>query len=77
VPVLVLRESTERPEAIEAGSARLVGTLADRIEAAAAELLEDPAAREKMAQVRNPFGDGRASERILSVIRSELVQGGR
>ena len=68
VPVLVLRDKTERPEAIEAGTARLVGTEAERIVAAAAELLEDQAAYQKMAQAKNPFGDGRAAERIVDLI---------
>jgi UDP-N-acetylglucosamine 2-epimerase (non-hydrolysing) len=77
VPVLVLRESTERPEAVDAGCARLVGTDSDDIEAAAVRLLEDPAARESMAQARNPFGDGRASERILAVLRSQPIPADR
>ena len=65
VPVLVMRDVTERPEAVEAGLARLVGTEHDVIVAAALQLLQDEAARQTMAQRSNPFGDGRASERIV------------
>jgi len=57
-PVLVLREVTERPEAIEAGTARLVGTDTERIYAEACRLMDDPAAHEAMAKAVNPFGDG-------------------
>ncbi len=63
-PVLVMRDTTERPEAIDAGSARLVGTDADAIAEAASRLLDDPAAHAAMAQAHNPFGDGHAAERI-------------
>lgn len=68
-PVLVLRDATERPEAVEAGVARLVGTDADAIVGAASELLDDPAAYAAMAHVENPFGDGRASARIVDALR--------
>jgi UDP-N-acetylglucosamine 2-epimerase (non-hydrolysing) len=67
-PVLVLRETTERPEAVQAGTARLVGTDPDRITAAATELLAHPDAYEAMAKAVNPFGDGRASERIVQSV---------
>lgn len=67
-PVLVLRETTERPEAIQAGTARLVGTDPDRIAVAAAELLAHSGAYEAMAKAVNPFGDGRASERIVQSV---------
>lgn len=66
-PVLVLRETTERPEAIAAGTAKLVGTSPERIVAAAAELLSSPAAYQAMATAINPFGDGQAAQRILQV----------
>jgi len=69
-PVLVLRHVTERPEAIEAGCARLVGTDPSRIVTEARRLLEDQGAYDRMARVVNPFGDGRASERIAAVLRS-------
>jgi UDP-N-acetylglucosamine 2-epimerase (non-hydrolysing) len=67
-PVLVLRGTTERPEALDAGAARLVGTDADRIVTEASRLLEDEAAREAMAGAVSPFGDGRAAERIVDVL---------
>ena len=67
-PVLVLREKTERPEGVEAGLARLVGTDEDRIVAEASRLLSDPAARRRMAEGGNPYGDGRASDRIADVL---------
>jgi UDP-N-acetylglucosamine 2-epimerase (non-hydrolysing) len=74
-PVLVLREVTERLEAVEAGCARVVGTDRDVIFATAAELLNDPVAYMGMAQVGNPFGDGRASQRIVRLLRGEDVAG--
>ena len=64
-PVLVLRARTERLEAIEAGTAKLVGTDPDRIVAEAERLLRDPALYARMAQARNPYGDGRAAQRIV------------
>jgi UDP-N-acetylglucosamine 2-epimerase (non-hydrolysing) len=72
-PVLVLRNTTERPEAVEAGTARLVGTEVDAIVSACEQLLTDPEAYRAMAQARNPFGDGHASERILDVLARSLV----
>jgi UDP-N-acetylglucosamine 2-epimerase (non-hydrolysing) len=68
-PVLVLRRTTERPEAIEAGTARLVGTDSATIVAEASRLLTDPQAYAAMAQAHNPFGDGQASGRILAAAR--------
>lgn len=67
-PVLVLRETTERPEAVGAGMARLVGTDVQRIVDAAQRLFDDPAAYAAMAGARNPFGDGHASERIAAKV---------
>jgi UDP-N-acetylglucosamine 2-epimerase (non-hydrolysing) len=67
-PVLVLRETTERPEAIVAGTAKLVGTNPTQVATAAAELLSSPAAYETMATAINPFGDGRAAERIRQIV---------
>ena len=64
-PVLVLREVTERPEAIEAGTARLVGTDTDRIVSEVRRLLDDPHSFAEIAAVKNPFGDGRAAQRIV------------
>ena len=63
-PVLVMREVTERPEAIEAGTAQLVGTGHDAIVSAVQRLLDDPAAYAAMANRVNPYGDGKAAERI-------------
>jgi len=67
-PVLVLREVTERPEGVAAGTALVVGTDRGRIVAAASELLTSPAAYARMANAVNPYGDGHASERILGVL---------
>lgn len=63
-PVLITRETTERPEAIEAGTARLVGTSGEGLRAAMTELLDNTEAYRAMAQARNPFGDGQAARRI-------------
>jgi UDP-N-acetylglucosamine 2-epimerase (non-hydrolysing) len=63
-PVLVMRDKTERPEAIEAGTARLVGTDPDRILRECTLLLDSPAECERRAHLHNPYGDGHASERI-------------
>ncbi|MCZ4345606.1 UDP-N-acetylglucosamine 2-epimerase (non-hydrolyzing) [Devosia neptuniae] len=64
-PVLVLRDNTERPEGVAAGTARLVGTQVDLILSNANRLLDDPAAYRGMSEQHNPYGDGRASARIL------------
>jgi UDP-N-acetylglucosamine 2-epimerase (non-hydrolysing) len=74
VPVLVLRDVTERPEAVEAGTVRLVGTDRARIVAEAARLLEDPGARAEMARVINPYGDGQAARRIVGTLLGERVE---
>jgi UDP-N-acetylglucosamine 2-epimerase len=71
-PVLVMRENTERPEGVAAGTARLVGTDVDVIVANAARLLDDTAAYRNMAERHNPYGDGRASARIIEeLLRNE------
>jgi UDP-N-acetylglucosamine 2-epimerase (non-hydrolysing) len=67
-PVLVLREKTERPEGVEAGLARLVGTDEERIVCESERLLSSVAARRAMAGSSNPYGDGRAAERIASAL---------
>ena len=64
-PVLVARDSTERTEGVEAGTLLLVGTDPARIADAATRLLDDPAAYAAMANAENPYGDGRAAERIV------------
>lgn len=72
-PVLVLRDVTERPEGIEAGVARLVGTAPERILEAASELLADEAARSRMARAANPYGDGHAADRIADIVVHTLT----
>ncbi len=69
-PVLVMRDTTERPEGVAAGTLRLVGTEEETIYRSFKELLEDPAAYAKMAQAVNPFGDGRASKRIADILET-------
>ncbi len=68
VPTLVLREVTERPEGVEAGVLKLVGTDPDRIRRDARRLLDDPAAHAAMAHAANPYGDGHAAERIVQAL---------
>ncbi len=68
VPVLVLRDTTERPEGIEAGTLKLAGTDEETIFSLADELLSDKEAHDKMSKASNPYGDGRASERIVEAI---------
>lgn len=67
-PVLVLRDSTERPEGVSAGVARLVGTRTDAVEGAIEELISDVPLYRRMASCPNPYGDGRAGERIAAAI---------
>jgi len=71
VPVLVMRDTTERPEGVEAGVVRLVGTQPDRIIDEAQTLLRDPIAHATMAGRANPYGDGKAAARIVSVILAD------
>jgi UDP-N-acetylglucosamine 2-epimerase (non-hydrolysing) len=73
-PVLVLRETTERPEAITGGTAKLIGTDSDRLVAAVTELLTDDRAYAAMANAINPFGDGHASEKILAAVENFLTK---
>lgn len=70
-PVLVMRDTTERPEAVDAGTVRLVGTDTDKIVAEASRLLDDTAAYDAMARAHNPYGDGLASRRILEILRQQ------
>ena len=67
-PVLVLRHTTERPEAVEAGTVRLVGPVRDRIVEWSCRLLEDEAEYRRMARAVNPYGDGHAAERIVAIL---------
>nr|WP_044025483.1 UDP-N-acetylglucosamine 2-epimerase (non-hydrolyzing) [Roseobacter litoralis] len=70
-PVLVMRDTTERPEAIEAGTARLVGTDPEMIVSTTSELLQNATAYETMSTAHNPYGDGKASERIVGFMNNE------
>lgn len=67
-PVLVMRDTTERPEGVTAGTARLIGTDPKRIVAEAHALLDDRARYDAMSRAHNPFGDGHASGRIAAII---------
>jgi UDP-N-acetylglucosamine 2-epimerase (non-hydrolysing) len=69
-PVLVLRETTERPEAVDAGTVKLIGTDCERIIAETTGLLENPSEYARMARAVNPYGDGHAAERIVEVLLS-------
>jgi UDP-N-acetylglucosamine 2-epimerase (non-hydrolysing) len=71
-PVLVLREKTERPEAVQAGTVKLVGTNVEKILAESAMLLDNPAEYQRMSMIHNPYGDGRASQRIADAIVASL-----
>jgi UDP-N-acetylglucosamine 2-epimerase (non-hydrolysing) len=71
-PVLVMRDTTERPEGVDAGAVKLVGPHADRIVAETLKLLTDNDAYDRMARVANPYGDGHAAERIVERIRAEV-----
>ena len=71
-PVLVMRETTERPEGVAAGTAKLVGTDAATIVTEISTLLDDKAAYEKMARAHNPFGDGQAARRIVELLGNEI-----
>lgn len=70
-PVLVMRDTTERPEAVEAGTVRLVGTNADRIVEEAIRLLDDDTHYQSMARAINPYGDGKATARIVQRLKDE------
>jgi UDP-N-acetylglucosamine 2-epimerase len=71
-PVLVMRETTERPEGVEAGTCSLVGTSPDKILGEAANLFDDSAAYARRAALRNPYGDGTAARRIIEIIECTL-----
>jgi UDP-N-acetylglucosamine 2-epimerase (non-hydrolysing) len=72
-PVLVLRDTTERPEAVDAGTVRLVGTDEATVHAAVTELLHDRAAYARMANAVNPYGDGLAADRSIAAIEHLLL----
>ncbi len=71
-PVLVMRDTTERPEAIEAGTVTLVGASHDPIVRGVSELLDHPEAYQKMATASNPYGDGKASDRIIAFLKTKF-----
>ena len=72
-PVLVMRDTTERPEALEAGTVKLVGTDYDKIVHEVSALLDDVAQYERMSKAVNPYGDGKACERIMAYLASDNV----
>ena len=69
-PVLVMRENTERPEGVDAGNAKLVGTSKDKIVSELSRLITQPDEREKMAGIANPYGDGNACQKIADIIQA-------
>lgn len=71
-PVLVMRDTTERPEAVEAGTVQLVGTDRNAIVRETRRLLDNPAVYEKMSRAHNPYGDGRAAHRICNILKSSF-----
>jgi UDP-N-acetylglucosamine 2-epimerase (non-hydrolysing) len=73
-PVLVLRDMTERPEAIEAGAAKLIGTDADRIYSETIRLIEEPESYRQMSHTINPYGDGQASQRIVQFLLGKPME---
>ena len=73
-PVLVMRETTERPEALKSGTVRLVGTDYDKIMNEVSTLLEDQTAYEKMSKAVNPYGDGKACDRIIRVLNDKQIE---
>lgn len=75
IPVLVMRDTTERPEGVKAGTLKLVGTTADRIFAETRKLLSDGEEYKRMSQAVNPYGDGHASERIERALLMRLTNG--
>ena len=71
-PVLVMRDTTERPEALDAGTVKLVGTNYNKIVGEVSELLDNSVAYERMSQAVNPYGDGLACGRIVSTLTNSL-----
>ena len=72
-PVLVMRDTTERPEGVEAGTVRLVGTDFDAIVSSTAELLDSDAAYSRMSRAVNPYGDGKSAQRIVGILKTSLT----
>ena len=75
-PVLVMRDTTERPEGVEAGTAKLVGANSDRIVSEATSLLDDARSYEAMARAHNPYGDGTASAQIAETLAKAYLSAG-
>ncbi len=73
IPVLVMRETTERPEAVDAGTVRLVGTDKDKIVQEASRLLQDPGAWRQMSKAHNPYGNGQACREIIKIVKQHRV----
>lgn len=73
-PVLVMRDKTERPEAVIAGTARLVGNHQDRIVSEVSSLLTDAAAYDKMSRANNPYGDGHAARRVVQACKDHFAR---
>ena len=73
-PVLVMRDTTERPEALKSGTVHLVGTNHDLIVSEVSALIDDPAAYERMSKAVNPYGDGKACDRIVRALKGEEVE---
>lgn len=76
-PVLVLRDNTERPEAVDAGTVRLIGTATDDIVEHVSQLMDDTATWEEMARATNPYGDGKAAPRVVAALAELLGSGSR
>ena len=72
-PVLVMRDKTERPEAITSGTARIVGTKIKKIVQETRKLIENKEEYEKMISLKNPYGDGKASQRIAKILEKHLI----
>ncbi len=72
-PVLVMRDTTERPEAVDAGTVKLVGTDINRIVEEVSLLLQDEEAWQRMSRAHNPYGDGQACSRILQALKQHRV----
>ena len=73
-PILVMRDTTERPEAVDAGAVELVGTSQEKIVAAVTRLLSDPVEYQKRQIEENPYGDGRAAARIIDLVSRSAWQ---
>ena len=73
-PVLVMRNTTERPEALDAGTVKLVGTNHDLIVAEVSKLLEDKSYYDQMSHAVNPYGDGKACDRIVRALLGEQIE---